>query len=51
MPEKAMKMQAFFTVCRYFDDKYDHSLTYSKWLIGGAVAGAATTVVGKYIIV
>ena len=46
MPEKAMKMQTWITVGRFMENKFDNP-TYSKWLFAGAMAGAATTVIGK----
>lgn len=42
MPEKALKMQAWIQVGRYFSE----DATYSKWIIAGSAAGAATTLVG-----
>lgn len=45
MPEKAMKMQAWTTVGRYMERNYEN-LTYTKWIIAGAAAGAATTLIG-----
>ena len=49
MPEKAMKMQAWLIVGCYMDRQFDNP-TYSKWLFAGAVAGAATTVIGQFIV-
>ena len=46
MPEKAMKMQGWIIVGRYIERNFEEK-TYTKWLIAGSVAGAATTVVGK----
>ena len=46
MPEKAMKMQAWIIVGRYMEKQFDNP-TYSKWLFAGAMAGAATTVIGE----
>ena len=46
MPEKAMKMQTWTLVGKYFDDRYNHNIMYTKWIVAGACAGAATTVVG-----
>lgn len=45
MPEKAMKMQAWEVSCKFIERK-NENLMYTKWLISGALAGAATTVVG-----
>ena len=47
MPEKAMKMQAWTTVGRYMERNYEN-LTYTKWIVAGAMAGAATTLIGNY---
>ena len=48
MPEKAMKMQTWIIVRNYIDTQFDSRLVYSKWLFAGAMAGAATTVIGHY---
>jgi len=46
MPEKAIKMQGWIIVGRYMESRYDQP-TYSKWIVAGAAAGAATTLIGK----
>ena len=46
MPEKAMKMQAWIIVGRYIENRYNN-LKYTKSIIAGAAAGAATFIVGK----
>lgn len=45
MPEKAFKMQAYVIVGAIMD-KYLDKPTYTKWLVAGAAAGAATTIIG-----
>ena len=45
MPEKTMKMYAWNGVRGYISDKYPEA-KYTKWIIAGGMAGAATTVVG-----
>lgn len=44
MPEKALKMFAWTTVGRCFNE----NATWSKWIVAGSAAGAATTIVGMY---
>jgi solute carrier family 25 aspartate/glutamate transporter 12/13/solute carrier family 25 carnitine/acylcarnitine transporter 20/29 len=44
-PEKMMKMLLWDKVNIFIDNNYNTSV-YTKWLISGAAAGAATTVVG-----
>ena len=46
MPEKALKMQAWLITCRLIDHKFENAM-FTKWLVAGCVAGAATTIVGK----
>ncbi|XP_003386558.1 PREDICTED: mitochondrial substrate carrier family protein X-like [Amphimedon queenslandica] len=45
MPEKIMKMYAWDLSRGYISNKYPEA-KYTKWIIAGAFAGAATTVVG-----
>jgi hypothetical protein len=44
-PEKALKMQAWVLVGRWVDRHVDKP-TITKWLMAGAAAGAATTLIG-----
>ncbi|MCG8623986.1 MAG: hypothetical protein MJE68_18600 [Proteobacteria bacterium] len=46
MPEKAFKMQGWIIVGRYMESHFEEP-TISKWLVAGAAAGAATTIIGK----
>ena len=46
MPEKAFKMQGWIIVGRYMESHFERP-TISKWLIAGAAAGAATTIIGE----
>ena len=46
MPEKIMKMQAWDAAGGYISDKYPEA-KYTKWIIAGGIAGAATTVAGN----
>ena len=50
MPEKAFKMQGWIIVGRYME-KHFESPTLSKWLVAGAAAGAATTLIGQLLAV
>ena len=50
MPEKAFKMQGWIIVGRYMESHFEQP-TISKWLVAGAAAGAATTIIGKSVIV
>ena len=45
MPEKAFKMQGWIIVGRMMEKHFDQP-TYIKWLVAGAAAGAATTIIG-----
>ncbi|XP_011409465.1 PREDICTED: mitochondrial substrate carrier family protein X-like [Amphimedon queenslandica] len=45
MPEKIMKMYAWDLSREYISNKYPEA-KYTKWIIAGGIAGAATTVVG-----
>ena len=45
-PEKALKMQAWVLVGRWVDRHVDKP-TITKWLMAGAAAGAATTLIGE----
>lgn len=45
-PEKALKMQAWVLVGRWVDRHVDNP-TITKWLMAGAAAGAATTLIGE----
>ena len=47
MPEKAFKMQGWVLVGRFMESKFEEP-TISKWLVAGAAAGAATTLIGEY---
>ena len=49
MPEKAMKMEAWRIVGGYIEKQYPNA-KYTKWLVAGAMAGVATTVVGKLMV-
>lgn len=46
MPEKAFKMQGWIMVGRFMESMFEEP-TISKWLVAGAAAGAATTLIGK----
>ena len=46
MPEKAFKMQGWIIVGRYMESHFEQP-TISKWLVAGAAAGAATTIIGE----
>ena len=46
MPEKAFKMQGWIIVGRYMESRFEQP-TISKWLVAGAAAGAATTIIGE----
>lgn len=46
MPEKAFKMQGWIMVGRYMESHYEKP-TISKWMVAGAAAGAATTIIGR----
>lgn len=46
MPEKIMKMYAWDVSGGYISDK-SPGAKYTKWMIAGGIAGAATTVVGN----
>lgn len=46
MPEKAFKMQAWILMVRFMESKFEEP-TISKWLVAGAAAGAATTLIGE----
>ena len=45
-PEKALKMQAWVLVGRWVDRHVDNP-TITKWMMAGAAAGAATTLIGE----
>lgn len=45
MPEKAFKMQGWIFVGRYMESRFEKP-TISKWIVAGAAAGAATTIIG-----
>ncbi len=45
MPEKAFKMQGWVIVGGLMERKYKDS-PMSKWLVGGAAAGALTALIG-----
>jgi solute carrier family 25 aspartate/glutamate transporter 12/13/solute carrier family 25 carnitine/acylcarnitine transporter 20/29 len=45
-PEKALKMQAWVLVGRWVD-RHVESPTITKWILAGAGAGAATTLIGE----
>ena len=47
-PEKALKMQAWVIVGRWVD-RHVENPTIMKWLLAGAAAGAATTIIGTYV--
>ena len=46
MPEKAFKMQGWIFVGRYMESRFEKP-TISKWIVAGAAAGAATTIIGE----
>ena len=46
MPEKAFKMQGWVIVGGYMERHYRDS-PMSKWLVGGAAAGALTALIGE----
>ena len=46
MPEKAFKMQGWIVVGRFMESKFEEP-TISKWLVAGAAAGAATSLIGE----
>ena len=48
MPEKAFKMQGWIIVGRMMERNFDQP-TYSKWIVAGAAAGAATTIIGEFV--
>ena len=50
MPEKAFKMQGWIMVGRFMESNYEEP-GIMKWLAAGAAAGAATTIIGKHIII
>ena len=45
-PEKALKMQAWVLVGRWVD-RHVEKPTITKWMLAGASAGAATTLIGE----
>jgi hypothetical protein len=45
-PEKALKMQAWVMVGRWVDRHVDNP-TITKWMLAGASAGAATSLIGE----
>lgn len=45
-PEKALKMQAWVLVGRWVD-RHIENPTITKWMLAGASAGAATTLIGE----
>lgn len=46
MPEKAFKMQGWVMVGRFMERNFEEP-GLLKWLVAGAAAGAATTIIGK----
>ena len=46
MPEKAFKMQGWVIVGNFVESCNDQAVI-SKWLMAGAAAGAATTIIGE----
>ena len=46
MPEKAFKMQGWIMVSMWMERHFEKP-TISKWLVAGAAAGAATTIIGE----
>ena len=46
VPEKAFKMQTWIIVGEIMEKNYEDS-PMSKWLVGGAAAGAATALIGS----
>lgn len=46
MPEKAFKMQGWVMVGRFMERNFEEPGLF-KWLVAGAAAGAATTIIGK----
>ena len=48
MPEKAFKMQAWIMVGRFMERNFEEP-GIVKWLVAGAAAGAATTLIGMYV--
>ena len=47
MPEKAFKMQGWIMVGRFMERNFEEP-GIVKWLVAGAAAGAATTIIGKH---
>lgn len=47
MPEKAFKMQGWVIMGGYMERHYKDS-PMSKWLVGGAAAGALTALIGEW---
>ncbi len=48
MPEKAFKMQGWIMVGRFMESKFEDP-TISKWVVAGAAAGAATSIIGEWV--
>lgn len=48
-PEKALKMVAWSISLGLIDNHYSQCPQTLRWLIGGTVAGAATTIFGKLV--
>ena len=46
MPEKAFKMQGWVIVGKLVESHNDQAII-SRWLMAGAAAGAATTIIGE----
>lgn len=49
MPEKAFKMQGWVIAGNFVESHFEQA-TISKWLVAGAAAGVATTIIGEIYI-
>ncbi len=48
MPEKAFKIQGWILVGRFMERNFEDPVVI-KWMVAGAAAGAATTLIGEII--